>query len=487
MKRMALMLVVLLVVGCAALAQAQAPDEFSKTGWVVAEQKIVGPLLVSERSAYTFPAIGRGGKVTGFAFAPGRAELAYTAREKGDAGDVFVLRIVQMSKLLPVPRQVMKTMKDAQGKEQQFLTMELNTVPFTSRERELLRLAVPQAGAKSYTALGGPISWAADGTKLFVHARQEGKFAGKPKDELWQVDYATGEKEVVAKSSPAPDWRTSPDGRYTAKVEKSDASSRLQVRERISGAVVLSQPAIAFACWQPSSRLLAYIDPEGTLRIASLENKSRGRSALVDGQPDYDSSLRQAIAQWSVKGPVPPMLRGSSDTEEEVDLSWLVFTIDHKLKPVIIAYLPPNTDEQRATLSGAQKKQLDQRAEMTESLNNMKQVMLGIIMYAADYDGIFPSLDEFALVIQPYIKDGSMLAVPGKPDQQLFNYLVQRRVDSNKLKNPAEVIIGISETSYAGGRLAAYADGHVKWVRKGNQLNEELQKSQEALAEAAVQ
>ncbi len=64
-----------------------------------------------------------------------------------------------------------------------------------------------------------------------------------------------------------------------------------------------------------------------------------------------------------------------------------------------------------------------EKARQTSCLNNVKQIALGILMYAQDYDEMLPRADcigyqvgtNWDIVVQPYLKNYQILQCPNEP------------------------------------------------------------------------
>ncbi len=91
-------------------------------------------------------------------------------------------------------------------------------------------------------------------------------------------------------------------------------------------------------------------------------------------------------------------------------------------------------------------------ANRTEAMSRAKQVATALQIYLADNEDMWDGGDPLTL-LEPYTKnralfDGFVFTIP--------------QGDFMKLERPAETEIG--HIPMSGGRIVAYADGHVKWV-----------------------
>lgn len=97
------------------------------------------------------------------------------------------------------------------------------------------------------------------------------------------------------------------------------------------------------------------------------------------------------------------------------------------------------------------------RAEQNDAMMEAKQTMLAVLMLAADNDDRVGAATEVGSQLGPYLKNASIMS--------RFTFAYEGTLDFSKIENPAEFVVGHIQTSR--GRAVAYADGHVKWVRKG--------------------
>jgi hypothetical protein len=86
------------------------------------------------------------------------------------------------------------------------------------------------------------------------------------------------------------------------------------------------------------------------------------------------------------------------------------------------------------------------------AMSNAKQLGLGLMMYAQDYDETFPTGEDINEKISPYLKNNELF--------RGFNYTYGGGKLSD-IPNTAETILG--HVLGPGGRAIIYVDGHVKW------------------------
>jgi hypothetical protein len=100
------------------------------------------------------------------------------------------------------------------------------------------------------------------------------------------------------------------------------------------------------------------------------------------------------------------------------------------------------------------------KALQETTMTNAKQIGLGLMMYAQDYDEAFPpASDAVNDVILPYIKSKAVFNSP-LTDAPGFVY-TQNGNTLGSIDKPAETVIGYLPGP--GGHAVIYADGHVTW------------------------
>ncbi|HVT14496.1 MAG TPA: hypothetical protein VHE55_19705 [Fimbriimonadaceae bacterium] len=92
-------------------------------------------------------------------------------------------------------------------------------------------------------------------------------------------------------------------------------------------------------------------------------------------------------------------------------------------------------------------------AQRTIILSRAKQVALGLLMYSADNNDMFPAAgSDVAGLLNPYLKDSSLT--------DGFVYTFQGGLITD-VSDPANTVVGY--ISGDGGRAVTYLDGHVRW------------------------
>ncbi|MEP6755972.1 MAG: hypothetical protein ABJA67_10765 [Chthonomonadales bacterium] len=105
-----------------------------------------------------------------------------------------------------------------------------------------------------------------------------------------------------------------------------------------------------------------------------------------------------------------------------------------------------------ARMTLEQFKEMRENAQRQVALSNGKQLALGLIMYAQDYDEMLPSPDGVNTKVAPYIQNA-----------ELFNSFTYSYAGGplKDIQNPVETELGY--VTGPGGRAIMYVDGHVKW------------------------
>jgi prepilin-type processing-associated H-X9-DG protein len=112
--------------------------------------------------------------------------------------------------------------------------------------------------------------------------------------------------------------------------------------------------------------------------------------------------------------------------------------------------------------------------------SNLRQLAMGVLMYAQDFDGALPG-EGWVADIQPYIKNDALFRCPNRPEAKV-GYAFNRALlglNQAKIQRPAETIMLFEakaqgdapvggaedvpvEGIHDGGIYCAFADGHVK-------------------------
>ena len=127
-----------------------------------------------------------------------------------------------------------------------------------------------------------------------------------------------------------------------------------------------------------------------------------------------------------------------------------------------------------------------QKAHQASSQSNLKQLSLGILMYAQDNDMKLPDADKWVDEIMPYVKNEAAFRDPAAPDLK-YGYAFNRALSGvlmTSLEDPAMTVLLFESTTgtknaadtgtsvpmpgrHSEGTDYALADGHVKWEADG--------------------
>jgi prepilin-type processing-associated H-X9-DG protein len=109
------------------------------------------------------------------------------------------------------------------------------------------------------------------------------------------------------------------------------------------------------------------------------------------------------------------------------------------------------------------------RAEATACMSNCKQIALGMLMYAQDFDEKLPpmaSAARFQKVMMPYIKNAKTFLCPATQKPYVLNTTLNHKSKA-KIKALATTATFFDAEPHADGMYSvAYVDGHVKREKK---------------------
>jgi prepilin-type processing-associated H-X9-DG protein len=116
--------------------------------------------------------------------------------------------------------------------------------------------------------------------------------------------------------------------------------------------------------------------------------------------------------------------------------------------------------------------QSDLTAKLAETRADFKQIALGTIMYATDYDDVLPyaqSTRAVAYVTEPYMKNRGLWRTLNPNGGKVQFNLAVGGVALGTIQNPADIPL-FSESAFwpDGARVVAFVDGHVRAVAKSD-------------------
>jgi len=119
-----------------------------------------------------------------------------------------------------------------------------------------------------------------------------------------------------------------------------------------------------------------------------------------------------------------------------------------------------------------------EKARQTSCLSNMKQLALGIEMFAKDHEGRLPGAVTWAEDIRPYVQNKQIFECPERPRGEKGGYAINALVAGKKLDDipdKATTVLlyevdnnGQPVYPHNGGANFAFVDGHAKWFSKDN-------------------
>ncbi len=142
----------------------------------------------------------------------------------------------------------------------------------------------------------------------------------------------------------------------------------------------------------------------------------------------------------------------------------------------------------------------DQNIKRTQSLNNLKQLGLGMIQYEQDNDEKAPNAAHWVDEIMPYVRSAAPFHDPSAPATQPYNYAYNRTLSQQTLaamEDPAHTVMLFESTKvvknasdtgqsvpvpgrhqggadYKSGTDYLFADGHAQWFKDGTKLSFKL-------------
>lgn len=161
-----------------------------------------------------------------------------------------------------------------------------------------------------------------------------------------------------------------------------------------------------------------------------------------------------------------------------------VYKIDTANMKVLgeVAYKPAPSIDLRKILTSEIIRKARAKAELASCQSNLKQIAMGVLMYAQDFDETLPKAD-WVPALGPYLKNDRIFVCPARPHQRCGYAFNKALLGASlaKIEEPAETIMifeskldGESpvggaddvpiEGIHDGGICVAFVDGHVAWM-----------------------
>ncbi|MBV9865275.1 MAG: hypothetical protein JO316_08000 [Abitibacteriaceae bacterium] len=137
------------------------------------------------------------------------------------------------------------------------------------------------------------------------------------------------------------------------------------------------------------------------------------------------------------------------------------FDLQDELADNKVAALPDTP----AAAANGQAGALDAQAANTASVNNLKQLGLGTMMYAQDHNNILPPLKDaaaFKKAVLPYVKANEMFVYPATGEAYQPNPFLRGKSLGDFAKPGETIILAEANRAPDGSRAVLYLDGHVQ-------------------------
>lgn len=273
--------------------------------------------------------------------------------------------------------------------------------------------------------------WSSDGKALrYLVDRQlwEVRLDGKP-GRMISEDYKYDEN--------------SPDGTLQLIMDRPG----INVKKCATGEVVeiAKSPNARFCGWTPDGKMIVYRRNEAVSDEQNLKRKPLSSLWLASAETHKLSHMCLAL-----------------DSEEHQAPTWS----NDCMK---VAYLYRNriylSELTKRPLSPDWKLEnglpLSEEEEKNMLLANAKQIGTGLAMYQSDWDGNYPSADNFQQELYPYLRNSNVFFRPGT-EQVVFRYFPPNMLP---ITDYAGTVVGEMDVGY-GWKVVLYADGHVKIIKK---------------------
>jgi prepilin-type processing-associated H-X9-DG protein len=107
-----------------------------------------------------------------------------------------------------------------------------------------------------------------------------------------------------------------------------------------------------------------------------------------------------------------------------------------------------------------------EQAKRVASASNLRQVGMGIVMYASDHQGTLPA--NLDAIQKDYIHNPSILHSPmsNAPTGEDLVYMGNDQLQLNRLQNPSALAVAYDSAALMQGKgtNVLFLDGHVEWV-----------------------
>ncbi len=104
-----------------------------------------------------------------------------------------------------------------------------------------------------------------------------------------------------------------------------------------------------------------------------------------------------------------------------------------------------------------------EQAKRVKSMSNLRQIGMGLHMYAVDNQDRFPDSLQ-ALLDKQYLQGEDVLRSPLQPDQGAVSYVYIPGLQLTRLQRPAQTIVAYEKIASNEGTHVLFADAHVRWM-----------------------
>jgi len=449
--------------------------------------------------------------VTGFAFGPGRAELAYCGPTETDGASALWAAQISVpepkrergfwgfDRLRVTPRLVATAPAGAVFRGPVWWSPDGSQIALRACEGELGRLVIVDYLSGEITAVPESdnvveVAWSPGGAEtalvreeegkrsVWVHSRETGesrRLGAGGYDLRWSLDGSAlhwlrddSEKvwtavrwdlrtSALEMGGPRP-ARTegalwSPDGQLCATLQPAaDGGEDRIVVYPVNSTVgeTLSLPGLKpekLLGWSPDSRFLLTLAGGNMLAAVSARPPGSGVTAVMKVSGEYRDT-RAIVSRWPIDTEAGPPTWSSSGE--------LLVCVDGRLGGldayrVRQEYLGPSL------LPGDLERQLVK--------DGLKRIALGMLMYVNDYDHQFPYSDDVDYIrgaLDPYVmKDQSVFMRPGTDNSVVVSFTIDAGTSLFGVEDPATTPMATIDYSPEFYGIA-YMDGHVEMFEK---------------------
>lgn len=248
-------------------------------------------------------------------------------------------------------------------------------------------------------------------------------------------------------------------------------------RKQVEGVVGDLPPELGGGPIQTVSRGLGWMSV-GITMPPSPSLKVVIQAVGTDDARKLDDIIKRAIAWAAERKNAPP---------EELAFTILISHLEPKLEGdrILIDLSAPGARQLAATLAGGFISARTNASRMVV-MNNLRQLSIGVTLYASDHDGQLPK--DLGPDIQKYLgaDPKHLWTDPLRPNEKKpYVYLKLANKLSDVKEPAAAVMIYENHTTWDAGINVAFADGHVEWLSDEKQFKSMLAQTKKSNPQAA--